>query len=101
MVFFPKVTQGKHFKPLTAHQSEMHVSSFPDEMPLGAKQSLHPSPAPSSTHMLSPWAKGHPEKRVGTSPDLIPPVILKMPTVYLPGTAPHLETCEFLGIISA
>ena len=101
MVFFPKVTQGKHFKPLTAHQSEMHVSSFPDEMAPGAKQSLHSSPAPSSTHHTQPLSKRSPRKAGGNISRFYSLCDFEDAYSIPPRNHPHLETCEFLGIISA
>lgn len=72
MVFFPKVTQGKRFKPLTAHQSETHVSSFPDEVHGAAKPSLAPSPTTLHPIPLRGWVNVHPKSLVGASPDVTP-----------------------------
>lgn len=75
MVFFPKVTRGKLFKPLTAHQPEMRVLSFSDELPPGNKQSCLPSSTDSAPG-------GRSSKRpTGTIPHLISTVIPKVPMV--------------------
>lgn len=86
MVFFPKVTQGKHFKALRAHQSEMPVVSSPDETPSGVIQGACCQLCPILHHSCDPGAQGHPQRPKDVAPPSICTVILKMPPVHVLGT---------------